>query len=215
MSDTKFERYGLLGGVIFVLLTLVPAFATGTPPDVSAPAAEIAEYLSDNAGAIQLAGVLSLIASVFLLFWAGSLWRAMVRAEDGQPRLAVVAALGLVIGGSLAAVTGAIGTTMSFRVDDLGEGVTFFWLMVVILQASTIVGIAAQVGAVSALGIRTRFIPSWLAWGGVAVTVLALLGTIGAGSDEDIWLGLGFLAFILWSVWILCITAVLWKKLEA
>ena len=215
MSDSRFERLSLLGGVVFVVLTVLGAFLPGTPPDPSAPAGEIVEYLSENSGAIGAGSYLGGIGALFLLFWAGSLWRAMSRAEDGSPRLAVVAALGLILGGAMATATAALFSAVSFQADQLGDQATVYWALLVTLQASTFVGLATQTAAVAALGIRTRFIPAWLAWASAAVAILGIIGLLAVANDADAWLGFGFATFLVWSVWILCISAVLWRKLDA
>jgi hypothetical protein len=215
MSDSRFERLSLLGGVVFVVLTVLGAFLPGTPPDPSAPASEIVDYLSDNSGAIGAGSYMGGIGALFLLFWAGSLWRAMSRAEDGSPRLAVVAALGLVLGGAMATATAALFSAFSFQADQLGDQATVYWALLVTLQASAFVGLATQTAAVAALGIRTKFIPAWLAWGSAAAAILGIIGLLAVANDADTWLGFGFATFLVWSVWILCISAVLWRKLDA
>lgn len=215
MSDSKFERLSLLGGVVFVVLTVLGALLPGQPPDPSASAGEIVDYLSGNSGAIGAGSYMGGIGALFLLFWAGSLWRAMSRAEDGNPRLAVVAALGLVLGGAMATVTAALLSAISFQADQLGDQVTVYWAILITVQVSTFIGLAVQTAAVAALGIRTNFIPAWLAWASAAVAILGVIGLLAVANDADGWLGFGFVTFLLWSAWILCITAVLWRKLDA
>lgn len=215
MSDSKFERLGLLGGVVFVVLTVLGALLPGQPPDPSAPAGEIVDYVSSNSGAIGAGSYLGGLGALFLVFWAGSLWRAMSRAEHDSPRLAVVAALGLVLGGAMATAAAALLSAISFQADQLGDQATVYWAILITIQASTFVGLAVQTAAVAALGIRTKFIPAWLAWASAGVAVLGIIGLLAVANDADAWLGFGFVTFLLWSVWILCVTAVLWRKLDA
>jgi hypothetical protein len=58
MDDAKWERYAALGGIWFVVLSVVSAFLPGAPPSTSDSVEKIAKYFSDHAGAIEVATLL-------------------------------------------------------------------------------------------------------------------------------------------------------------
>ena len=102
MDDKTWEKYGALGGIWFVVFAVVGSLLAGAPP-ARDDAAEIAEWFVDNDGAIQTGAFLSGIGVIGLVWWFGTLWRAMRRAGDGgAPRLEVVALTGFVFSGAMA-----------------------------------------------------------------------------------------------------------------
>ena len=88
MDDKTWERYGALGGIWFVVFAVVGSFLAGAPPSRD-DAAEIAEWFVDNDGAIQTGAFLSGIGVIGLVWWFGTLWRAMRppsgMAYEGRP----------------------------------------------------------------------------------------------------------------------------------
>jgi len=207
MDDTRWERTALLGGPVFVLLQLVGGFLPGPPPSPDASADEIVAYFHDNAGALSLGSWLIVLGGLFIVFWAASLWRAMVRAEAGRPRLALVAVLGLVLAGAMAQVSTAIYAALALRVDDLAPDTAHFAFTLSGTAASMLyVGEAAMVAAVSLLVWRTDFLPRWMTWVGGVAFVASLPASAGVASDAEIWVYFALPAFLLWAVWIVLIS---------
>ena len=73
MGDVKWERYGALGGVVFVALDVVVAVLGGAPPATDAGVREVATYFADKGPAIEAGLWLFGLASVALIWWSGSL----------------------------------------------------------------------------------------------------------------------------------------------
>src|SRR6476659_691089 len=113
MDESKWERYAALGGIWFVVLNVIGAFLPGTPPSTDDSVEEIAKYFSDHSGGIEVALFLTGLGIIGLLWWFGSLCRLMVKAEDGRPRMAVVALWGLTLAMALALVSGAITSSVA------------------------------------------------------------------------------------------------------
>ena len=158
MDDRRGERLAVLGGVAFVLLDVTVAVLGGEPPASDAGRLEISRYLADHGAAIEAGLWLFGIATVALMWWMGSLWRLMVRAEGGAPRLAVVSLLGLAIAGSMSLAASAVSAAAATRIDDLGAGVTAFHSMSVLLLAAAGFGIAAHLLSVSTGGDLRAFL---------------------------------------------------------
>src|SRR3954449_2047762 len=139
MDESKWERYAALGRVVFVVLTVVAGFVPGSPPAVDASKEEIATYFQDHAGAIQAGQVMAGFGVVGLAWWFGSLYRRMRAAEGGNPRLSMVAILGLALGGAMALLSGAITSALALRFDsfgpDVGSGMFIFSSVVISTSA--------------------------------------------------------------------------------
>lgn len=216
MDDRRGERWAVLGGVAFVVGDVAVAVLGGEPPAGDADATEVARYLSDHAAAIQAGLWLFGLASVGLMWWMGSLWRRMVRTEGGAARLAVVSLLGLGVAGALSLASSAVSAATEARVDQLGDEVVVFHSLAVLLLAASGFGVAAHLLSTSVLGARTRTLPIWV----VVVGVVAALGFLGsaiggvvsAGGTAD---AVGAVGFGLWCVWILAVSAVMWRELGA
>src|SRR5262245_6181304 len=100
---SPWERWAIGGGFTFVVVGVVTTFLPGAPPASDAPAAKVASYFRDHAGAIEAQQVLGILGTVTVFWWFGALWRAMTRADDGRtPLLAVTAAVSLAVGVALA-----------------------------------------------------------------------------------------------------------------
>lgn len=206
------ERWGVLGGVVFVVLDVAVAVLGGEPPASDAGRVEITRYLSGHGAGIEAGLWLFGLAAVALMWWMGSLWRRMVRAERGSARLAVVSLAGLTVAGSLSLAAAAILAAAGARVDDLGATVTVVHSMSVLLLAASGFGVATHLLATSVLGARTGTLPSWVVGVGVLAALLflgsaVLTATAGGGTADAV----GVLGFALWCLWILAVSAVMWR----
>src|SRR5712691_6831447 len=101
MNDTKWQKYALVGGPIFVVLAIVGAFLAGSPPAPDASTAKINSFLADHHRAIKTGGLLGLLAAIFIVWWFATLWRYMFDVEGRRPRLAIISLGGLVLAGAV------------------------------------------------------------------------------------------------------------------
>jgi hypothetical protein len=172
---------------------------------------EIADWINDNAGAIQASQFINGLAVIALTWWVGSLFRKMARAEGGRPRLSVVAIVGFVFGGVFALASGAILSAAALRVDELGEGTQVFFTLSLVFISTSGFGLVAALSAINALSMRTKMLPQWITYLGLVAAVLMLIGTIGSASDAGAFMVFGVLGFLVWSIWILGVSYELWK----
>lgn len=206
------ERRAALGGPWFVVLGLVAAGIGGTPPDPDAPAAEVRTYLADTAGRLQAAQVLFGLASIGLLWWFGALYRRMSAAEGERPRLAVVAALGLVWSGVFYLLSTGLTSAAAMRAGELGDTAGFAWGLVWVLSATASVGNVVLLAAVSVLVLRHGTFARWIGYVGWVAAALFGVGLLGAGSDTAVFsLVGGFGGFLVWCVWIVGVSWALWQ----
>jgi len=212
MDDAKSERYGALGGVVFVVLDLLVAVLGGEPPAADASRSEVAGYFADKGPAIEAGLWLFGLASMALIWWFGSLWRRMVRSEGGAARLAVVSLVGLALAGALSLTSSSVSAAVSLRVDDVGDDLLIVHTLAVVLLAASGFGVATHLLATSVLGARTGTLPLWV----VAVGGLSALGfvgsaVLGATGTHDASSMVGVVGFALWCVWILGVSFRMWS----
>lgn len=216
MSDVRWERYGALGGVVFVVLDVVVAVLGGEPPATDAAPSEVARYFTEKGSAIEAGLWLFGLASMALVWWSGSLWRTMVRAEAGRARLAVVSVVGLTLAGALSFSSSAVSVSAALRVDDVGEDLVVFHTLAVLLLAASGFGVATHLLATSILGARTSTLPSWVVGVGILSATgfvgSAILGATGRGDAST---AIGLVGFGLWCVWILAVSVSMWREPRA
>lgn len=206
MDDSKWERWGNLGGILFVVLIVVTIVLGGSPPKTSDTPKKIADYFADHVDDIKWAGFVGALATIPLFFWLGSVWRTMRRAEGGVPRLAVVALAGIVFGSVLGTGAGLVGNAMTLRgVAGTGgaDETKFFYTLSWVFTATSAIGIAIFISAFSIVIIRTGALPKLIGWFGELVALVLLVGSASMASEDDtlfvlVFVGLtGALIFVL------------------
>jgi hypothetical protein len=205
MEDRNWERWGALGGILFVVLVAVTAILPGYPPKTGDSAAKIADFIGDNGNKIRWAATTGGLAVIALFWWLGSVWRLMRRGEGGSPRLAVTAFAGAVF----AAVMATIGAVSLAVIPVIGTRtfppaqIRYFYILSSNLAVATMFGAAVFVGAFSLLIIRRHVLPSIMGWLGLLVALLGVVGgpVVSSTRDTFFYVALaGFVAFLAWVV---------------
>ncbi len=215
MDDRTWEKYGALGVVWFAVFGLVGGLLPGRSASRTDSAGEIANHFADNDTAIQVGAFLTILGLIGLIWWFGSLWRAMDRAEDGSPRLAIIALIGFLISATMAVSGFAINAGIAAGIDQIGEGSAFYLHLSSILFAASPIGDVIMVTAISGLIWRTGFLPKWVAQTGVVVVVTALLASVGVASDAEFFELFASIGFFVWLLWILTVGVLLYQKAPA
>jgi len=213
MDDSKWERWGALGGIVFVVLVVVTILLPGEPPGTGDPAGEVAKFIVDKGDELRWSAYISGVATIFLFWWLGSLWRLMRRLEGGSPRLAVSTLAGGVFASLLAVLAGiTLGALPIIGVAQLGAGgARAFYVVATCLGFGALFGIAVLVGSASILFIRMRS-HALLGWFGVVVTVVSILGGYAVASSRDSVMMLGFIGFCGALLWVLILSILMLRN---
>jgi uncharacterized protein DUF4386 len=211
-DSTKWERYGALGGILFVVLVIVSIAVTGSTPKASDSASKILKSFQDHQDGIKAGSFIGGLAAVPLLWWAGSLYARMRRAEGGQTRLALIAVLGLVLGGAGQIGMSAIDSTVALTLNTVSaSGAKFFFVLGQGFADAALIGLAVLTLAVSVLSFRTRVFPIWLAWVGIVNAILFVVSSYAVATTDDAIAGIGFAAFIVWAIWIIVTSVIMFR----
>ncbi len=208
MDDSKWERWGALGGILFVVLVAVSAFLPGSPPKPSDSAAKIFKFVADNGDELRWAAYIGGLAVVPLFWWMGSVWRLMRRGEGGSPRLAVVAFGGAVFASVMATIAGILLAVMPIvGVATLGKEPTrLFYILSSNLGFATEFGVAVFVGAFSLVIVRSRVLPPVIGWLGVLVALVSIIGSAAVATTKDAIFSFAFVGFIAFLLWVLVVS---------
>ncbi len=211
MDDRNWERWGALGGILFVVLVAVTAILPGYPPKTGDSAAKIADFIGDNGNKIRWAATTGGLAVIALFWWLGSVWRLMRRGEGGSPRLAVTAIAGAVFAAAMATI-GAVSLAVIpvIGTHTFGKSaIRYFYILSSNIAVATMFGAAAFVGAFSLLIIRRHVLPPILGWLGLVVAVLGIVGGPVVSSTRDTFFYLALAGFVAFLAWIVIVSIVM------
>jgi hypothetical protein len=211
-DETKWQGYGLLAGVVFVVLNVVSTLAPGAPPARDASAEKIAKYFLDNESGIKLAAILFGFGLIFGVWWLGSLWRVIGRLEPSGPRLALIAAVGFIMAGALGGAGQALFAAPALRADTLSGTGEFVWSVGWILFSFSIAVTAVHMLALAALIMWKEFLPVWMAYLALLSAVTGAISVIGAGTEAGFFLAFQLIGFLAWLVWVLLASILLYRR---
>ena len=113
------KAIGPLTGILFVILVVVAFLVGGETPGTDDPAREVVDFYLDNDDAQAVASALLALGCVALLFFLGSLRRALRAATGDEGGLSTVAVLGGVVMAVGASIFAGIGFTLGDAADEL------------------------------------------------------------------------------------------------
>ena len=184
MSERLWQRLGAACGILYVVLIMVGGSIGG--PTGTVPAAISLVFL----------------AFTFFLFFLGSLWAALHRAEGGSGWLSTTA-----FGGGLVAIAvKLVGDAPLLAARRAGEGLDPQLARVLqdTYDASFSLHffpLAVLLGAFAIVAIQSGGLPRWLGWAAAVISVALIAGAaVGSANLESEWAGLPFLLFLLWTL---------------
>jgi hypothetical protein len=210
VNDSTWERYGMAAGLVFVVLVVVAALIGGAPPKPTDTAAKIAAYFRDNQDALKVGSYLNGLAAVTFLWFLGSLWTRLRRAETAGSRVSVVALAGGLASLTFATIAAGMTAFVALYVGDLGAGgAKAFYLLATVFLAFATFALAVFTSAVSVMILRYPIVERLLGWVGEGVALLWLVAGIGVADNNTAIHTVGFIAFLIWAGWILILTVLL------
>lgn len=214
MDDSKWERWGAFGGILFVVLVAASAIIPGSPPKTSDSAAKIFKFVSDNGDELRWAAYIGGLAVIPLFWWLGSVWRLMRRGEGGSPRLAVGALGGVAFASVMAGIAGIILAVIPiYGVATLGKEPTrLFYVLSSNLGFATEFGVAVFVGAFSLVIVRSRVLPPIIGWLGLLVALVSIVGGAAVATTDDAIFAVAFAGFISFLVWVIIVSILMLRS---
>lgn len=183
MTDRLLERLGAACGIVYVVLLIVG-------PSIGGPKSTVAFSLE-------------ILGFLFFLFFLGSLWSALRRAEGGSGWLSLTA-----FGAGLMSVTikvasaapvlaaryrapGGLDPQIARTLQDINNASFFL----------TFFPLAVFLGAFAIVANRSDTLPGWLGWFAMVLAVAFLAGgVVGSADLASDWAGFPMLIFTLWVV---------------
>lgn len=196
-----------IGGILFVLSIFYPLLhirVAEIPAD--ADAATLERHLTDSRAGFESQWVSHMLGVFFLVAFLAGLWPALRAAEgDAGPHAASVLLAGSAAAATMASSMALVAAAMSMVGSVPAEHLRVVYELAWMTWVATGIPFALLLGTLGIAGLRTKFIPAWLAWWGVAflpVAVLAFALPVAMPGNEAA-LAPQFGALALGSLWVL------------
>lgn len=214
-ASFRSERLLMLGGIVFVAFVVAAVISAPELPSADAPIAGYAATYAEHRDGHILSTFLSGFAALAFFAFLGGLFSILRAAEGGTGKLSLLA-LGSGVAANLMiliaqAVYAAAATVAA--VDGIEPGVVRG--LDTIVPAMTLFGGFPRVvflAAAATVILQTMAAPRWLAWFGLVVAAVNLIGAGGIFDVESIFGLFGFLGIVLFTAWILVTSIVLLRK---
>ena len=178
-------RLGGIGGILYVVLFL-PAYIVGSPdaPNRASTDQGVFDYFAEGLGAfLFFNGVLTIFALFFLLWFLGALYGVLRSAEGDEEGgwLSSAALVGGIVFATLSYAGVAVELVHPATLSRFEDFETDPQLVFMTLALATWLYHFCQVGtsvlatATSLLALRRGILPTWMAYVGFVVALLALL----------------------------------------
>jgi hypothetical protein len=191
MTDGFAQRLGAAGGILYVVL-LMAGDTLGGP-------------------ASQLAFSLEVLAFISFLFFLGSLWGVMRRAEGGGGILSATAFGAGVMSITIKLASAAPVLAARANSGELDPSIT--GVLQDINNASfalTFFPLAGMLAAFTLVAIQSAVLPRWLGWAAAALSVAFVVGGLAGSADlASDWPGLPMLVF---TPWVIATSVVLFRR---
>jgi hypothetical protein len=186
-----------LTGVAFLIVLIVAFVVGGEPPGADDPVLEIVEHYVDNKDSVIAGAVLSGVAAVLLLFFAGTLRAVLRQAEGPGGVLSAVAFAGAIILATGAAIDGTLSFAMAEAAEDVNpvaiQSLQALWDNDFLPLA---VGTMTLLLASGLSILRHGALPKWLGWVAIAFALISMTP-------------LGFIGFLGAALWVVAISVIL------
>jgi hypothetical protein len=210
MDDARWERWGAIGGILFVICIVVSGFLPGSPPMTSDSVREMAKFVADKSDEIRIAGYLGAVAIIPFFWFLGALWRLLRRGEGGSPFLAVMAALGGAFGAVMGALGGIVLAVLPLTRSSLTAGsLRTLYVLSTDIAFMALFGIATLTLSASVVFIRSHVMPAWLGYLGILTAIVALIGAGATVSTNDTLFAFGFAGYLLSALWVLILSVLM------
>lgn len=213
----NWERWARATGVGFVVLTAAAFIVGGEAPTVTDSTEDLISYYDGDRGKVLVSALLFGFA-VLLFLWFAAAIATLIR-EGGEGRLGATVVATATAFVTVQLVVTAITASLAYSIAGQGDPgvVKALFDLQWVLDMFAALASAGFVLAASIGLMRTRAVPPWLSWAGIAVAALFLLRTTN-WAREGFWSPTGEYVFILIVaalLWILTTSVVLFRKAPA
>jgi Domain of unknown function (DUF4386) len=217
MTDQGLTRFTALIGIATAALALVAIaiFASLSAPTQSDSGEQVAQFFSDHRTVVSVLIYLVALSFGFNLVFFIALRDLLKRRAPDLETLSTIGAIGGIVFLAVAFVGFGVLLQLAYR-EGAGDPATQRTLFDIYSLNITMTGVPTAVCLVafSLVILRSRALPNWLAWYGFAVAAAHLLsmGSLARGGFFSPDIVAGFIAPLMFYVWMLALSALLLVK---
>jgi hypothetical protein len=222
MDENRWEQAGAAAGIIFVGLLLASIFVVPAPPHINALYRDIANYYAGHRGGLLTSALLSVLGSVFFLWFVAHLRHVLQRAEGGSEALSpivYISGTALAVVGAVAAIPQATLAFGSHRIElitNTGLVRSLFFMTNISFGVISIIA-ALFLAAASLAMVRKELVAPVLGYAGLLFAVANFFGGISlfyVTTYSAWWVGLQLGAFIALLAWVLVASVAMMARPE-
>jgi len=176
MTQRHELRWGGFAGLAFIVLAFAGNLLPGAPPKVTATESEIIAYITDNE-TMLLVSALMFAASAGLVIWFSAAFAEAIRERDERSDVHMALLAGSVLVGGAIFMSAAGTAVTAYGIDERSSelSVSLFQGLMVL---NAMIGFAAALplGAAGFGVLRTKLLPDWLGYVGLAAAAVSVLG---------------------------------------
>lgn len=195
------ERLAAATGIVFVILSIAAALIGG-----QVGTRDVVDFFVERRTPLLIQSYLFGLASVFFLWFLGSLRGYLGRAEGNGRRLSTVAFAGGIMTLVLLLIAGVIQTALAEGIAELSDpGISrALYALVVIASDLTNFPTVAFAAATGLVILRTNALPKWLGWLSLVVGINGLIRGIavvvdtGPLSSTGAYENISVMMFLIW-----------------
>ena len=123
----------------------------------------------------------------------------------------MVATVSFGAGLTLALVNGVLVNTAALRINGADASTSLLWALSLVAIAVASIGLGTFLAATSVLTARAHIGPRWISYLGGLAAITFFVGSSAMASDGKVVNTVNVFAFLIWCVWIVAISVVLWR----
>src|SRR2546428_7238887 len=217
MNDSRWERIAAGTGIVWVVLTAVGNIIQTNPPGVNDPVGKITSYFVVHRSAILLGEFLIGVAAVFFLWFLGSLYGQLRRAEGDPGRVSTIVFGAGVWTLGVFLVEGSLYTALAYKIAREGDSRIIQAAWDIASVAATFRGytVAIPFAAIAVAVLRTGALPRWIGASAMVLGLLQIVRPLGVFANSGPFVLLGAysgISFALDGIWVLAASALLIRR---
>ncbi|MEA2487965.1 MAG: hypothetical protein QOF16_1619 [Actinomycetota bacterium] len=211
-----FRRLAAFGGIGFVVLQVFAnAIPGGTPPGLTDSPQKVVSFFADKHSTLLLGNAANTLSTIFVVVFFVGLYN-LLRRERPEPTemWPLVGLIGLILTAGFVSVGQAFFTMSIFQAKDVPGATAIFNQMAVITFTLSGIFLATMLVGFGMAALRSALLPSWLGQFALLGALAGTVASVGAGRTNDIFTVMGFVAFLLFLLWVLAASVMLMRSTQ-
>lgn len=172
---SRLEKFAPLSGFVTIALLLSAILLTGTFDYFPKPDRAV-EIFSQHSTRVAWGGIFGIYSAVFLVWFAGSVFKALQEGKGTNNRLSTISFGGGIISGISAAAGYGVIYAAGARAGRPGgisaeQAVMMYDLYTAFAAGLLTTGLAVFIGAAGISCLRIQSLPTWLGWASLVITI--------------------------------------------